>query len=149
MSNRNARLVAIGCVLAGVCAGVAGAQVFESVTRQYLNTGLFSVRTGQKAYFRVSLDDVDGAPPTRVVLQLFDPGGVALAKKEATLLPGQSATLERSGPGLFRAHADVIDPDLPLSARRTAASTVEVVDTVTGTTRFVCSDPGGLPPGRY
>jgi hypothetical protein len=149
MSNRNTRLVALGCLLAGVFAGVAGAQALEAVQRQYLNTGLFSVKTDQTAHFRVSLDDVAGAPPTRIVLQLLDSNGAVVAKKETTLLPGQSTTLQRSGPGLFRAHADVIDPDLTLSARRATVSTVEVVDTLTGAVRFVCSDPGGLPPGRY
>jgi hypothetical protein len=149
MSNRSMLSIAVSCLFVGVFAGVAGGEALEAVNRQYLNTGLFPVKTNQTAYFRVSLDDVPGAPPTRVVLQLFDSGGVVVARKETTLLPGQSATLQRSGAGLFRAHADVIDPDLPLSPRRTTVSTVEVVDTITGGSHFVCSDPGGLPPGRY
>ena len=150
MWSRNTGLIAIGCLLAGVFAGVAGGEALEAVNQQYLNTGVFSVRTNETAYFRVSLDDLAGAPPTRVVMQLFDPAGVVLARKETTLLPGQTATLQLSGPGLFRAHADVIEPDLPLSARRTPASTLEVVDTITGTTRPSCGpDPKGLPPSRY
>jgi hypothetical protein len=149
MSNRKITLLAAGCLLAGLSAGVGAAQVLQAVQRQHLNTGLFTLLNNQTAHFRVSLDDVSGAPPTRVVLQLFDPGGAVIAHKEATLLPGQSASLQRSGPGVYRAHADVIDPDLQLSRRRAAVGTVEVVDTVSGGVRFVCSDPGGLPPGRY
>jgi hypothetical protein len=149
MSNRNITLLAAGCLLAGLSAGAGAAQALQAVQRQHLNTGLFTLLNNQTAYFRVSLDDGVGAPPTHVVLQLLDPGGAVVAHKEATLLPGQSALLQRSAPGIYRAHADVIDPDLQLSRRRVTVGTVEVVDTVTGGVRFVCSDPGGLPPGRY
>ena len=149
MSNRKTGLIMVVCLLIGACVGIAGAQAVEVAQRRYLNTGLFSLSTDQVARFRVSLDDHAGAPPARVVLQWFSPTGASLGKRETSLLPGQSTTLQTSGPGVFRAHAEVIDPDLPLSPRRAPVASLEVVDTLTGIVRPTCGfNPWPIPPGR-
>ena len=51
MSKRTIRLIAAACVVAGVVAGVAGAQVIQNLQRQYLNTGLFSVGIDENRTF--------------------------------------------------------------------------------------------------
>jgi len=147
MSKRTIRLIAAACVVAGVVAGVAGAQVIQNLQRQYLNTGLFSVGVNEIAHFHVSLDDARTGPAARVILQLIDEtGAVVAATGELTLQAGQSASLRTPGPGLFRAHAEVIETVLQLSARRTSAGTVEVINSVTGVVRPIPSfDPHQIP----
>jgi hypothetical protein len=149
MSNRRIMVVAATCGLVGVLAGAVGAQVLQIVQRRYLNTGMFSVAPGEMATFHLTLEDQAGAPPARVVLQLFDQEGAVVARQDATLLAGQSSMLQAPGPGLFRAHAEMVESVSQITQRRTAVGTVEVADTLTGVVRPVCSfDPIGVPGGR-
>jgi hypothetical protein len=149
MSKRTIGLIAAAAVLAGVVAGVAGAQIVQSFQRQFLNTGLFSVGPDEIANFHVSLDDARSGPPARVILQLIDETGAVVASTgELVLQAGHSASLRTPGPGLFRAHAEVIETVLQLSARRTSAGTVEVINSVTGVVRPIPSfDPQQIPSG--
>ena len=147
MSKRTIRLIAAACVVAGVVAGVAGAQVIENLQRQYLNTGLFSVGIDEIAHFHVSLDDARNGPAARVILQLIDETGTVVAGTgEIPLQAGKSVSLRTPGPGLFRAHAEVIEPTLQLSARRRSVATVEAINLVTGVVRPIPSfDPHQIP----
>ena len=147
MSKRSIRLIAAACVIAGVAAGVAGAQVIQTLQRQYLNTGLFSVGPDEVAHFHVSLDDARNGPAARVILQLIDETGTVVAGTgEIPLQAGKSVSLRTPGPGLFRAHAEVIEPTLQLSARRRSVATVEAINLVTGVVRPIPSfDPHQIP----
>lgn len=130
-TTRNHRWLAIGCLLVGVCGGVAGAQVVENLIKvNYLNTGLFALAEGDTALFSVSLDDVRSGQPARVRLQFLDENGMLLASEDAVLGAGQSKTLRLSRAGLTRAHAEVVDPPLQLALRRTFLGMVEVIDSV-------------------
>src|SRR5687768_8788239 len=91
----------VGLVLGGVFAGFAGAQIIEDFTSRFLNTGLFTVGSGEGVNFHVSLDDRRAGPPARVLLRLFDAKGAVVARQEAVLEPGQSSTLQFRQPGLF------------------------------------------------
>ena len=144
------RIIATGCLLIGLLAGVAGAQIVEAITRlQFLNTGLFTVTADQEAAFHVSLDDRRDAPPARVALRVFDAAGIPVARQDVVLAAGQSTTLRVAGPGVFRAHAQIAESALDFTARRQVAGSVEVIDKLTGIIRPTCSfDPWGLPPGR-
>jgi hypothetical protein len=138
-------LIAVGCLLTGALAGVAGAQVADLVSRpHFLNSGLFTVGPREGADFRVALDDHPAARPTRVGLQFFDHAGAVVASDEVILQPGQSTSLQLREPGVYRAHARILEPNLRLSDRRTVVGTVELfdIDTLLGT-KFVCSI-GGL-----
>jgi hypothetical protein len=149
MTKRTIRLIAAACVVAGVAAGVAGAQVIQSLQRQFLNTGLFSVGTNEIAYFHVSLDDARSGPDAKVILQLIDETGAVIAGTgELVLHAGQSVSLRTPGPGRFRAHAEVTETVFQLSPRRTSAGTVEVINSVTGVVRPIPSfDPHQIPSG--
>jgi len=147
MSKRTIRLIAAACVVAGVAAGVAGAQVIQTSQRQFLNTGLFSVGTNEIASFHVSLDDARSGPDAKVILQLIDETGTVVASTGELLLhAGQSASLRTPGPGPFRAHAEVIESALEFSARRRPVATVEVINSLTGVVRPIPSfDPHPIP----
>jgi hypothetical protein len=149
MSRRRMTLLGAVCVLTGVFVGMAAAQAIDTAPRRYVNTAMFSVGTNQVAKFYVSLDDHEGAPPAQVLMQLFNANGAEMAKRETTLLPGQSAFLQSPGPGVYRAHAELREPDLQLSARRAAAGSVEIRDTLTGIVRPSCHlNPWPIPGGR-
>ena len=151
MSNTQTRLIAIGCLLSGIFVGVAGAQVAETLQQRFLNSGLFAVTADERANFHVTLDDQRGAPPALVRLQILDQNGVVVARREVTLLPGQSASLAKSGPGLFRAHAEVVESGLLFTKRRTTVGSVEVIDDLKGVIRPSCPlmyDPFGQGGGR-
>jgi hypothetical protein len=139
-----ATMMALGCLLIGVFAGVVGAQVVQGRDRaHYLNTGLFSVGPGEETTFRVTLDDHRTGPPARVSLQLYDQNGAVLLADEVTLQPGESTALQLREPGVFRAHAQVLESPLRLSNRRTVVGTVELFDIkTTDPPRFVCSVAG-------
>lgn len=96
---------------------------------------------GEGVRFNVTLDDHHGGAPTRVSLRLFDRNGVAVARKDAVLQPGQSHVLQTFQPGLYRAQAQVVDPGPPVNSRRSVLGTVELfnVNAFTTETRFVCS----------
>jgi hypothetical protein len=149
MSKTTSQLVAGACLIVGVLVGAAGAQVLQTWQRRFLNTGLFAVSAGQTARFHVTLDDNRGQAPAGVVLQVLDAKGAVVASRNAVLQPGESATLENPGPGLFRAHAEIVEPLLEAAPRRAVVGTVEVADSFTGVVRPVCSfDPVGIGGGR-
>jgi hypothetical protein len=135
MSKKKIGLIVVVCALVG--ASVFGAQVIEAFKRQYLNTGLFSVAAHETAFFYVSLDDQKGEPPAHIVMQFFNASGVEIGRTEVDLEAGQSVRLVRPGPGLFRAHAEVTDTTLQLTARRAGVGAVEVIDTITGGVRHI------------
>jgi hypothetical protein len=146
MSKRNTTLIAVGCLLAAVLAGVPGAQA----TFQHLSvhTGLFTVTPHDTTNIHVSLHDRRGAPAVRVVLRLFDEFGVVLARQEASLEPGQSVTLVSPATGLVRANAEVDDPAFGLTGRVVVAG-VEVIDGVTAKPRSIPTfNPQPIPGGR-
>src|ERR671913_381461 len=105
MTTRRSTTIAIGGLLIGVFVGVAGAQVVQKSPSHYLNSGLFTVASGEGARFSVALDDVQGALPAQVTLQLHNEDGAVMTGKTITLQAGQSAILETHQPGTYRAHA--------------------------------------------
>lgn len=140
---RRPAFLAAACLLFGIFIGVAGAQVVKPLAAHYLNSGLFSVSPGEGARFRVALDDHQNAPPANVMLQLHDEEGSVLAQKTITLLPGQSTDLATQQPGVYRAHARVVDPADPPSDRRVTVGSVEIFDIDTlRIRRYLCV--GGL-----
>lgn len=149
--QRATKTIVMVCLLAGVLAGAAGAQVVEAVFRlQFLNTSLFTVTADQEAAFHVTLHDRRGALPVRVALRLFDAAGNPVGGHDAVLQAGASTTLRVPGPGDFRAHARIVDSTpVDLTLQRQISGSVEVIDRLTGVIRPTCSfDPWGLPPGR-
>jgi len=58
MSKLRVYVIGAAILVTGVGIGVAGAQVAQALLQpSFLNTGLFSVRPGERARFFVSLDD--------------------------------------------------------------------------------------------
>ena len=148
-TRRQISSVAIGCLLAGLCAGAVGAQVVERARRiRYLNTGLFALEAQDQAQFNITLDDVRTGAPGRVLIQFLDERGTVVSRDQIVLQAGQSASLQMDGPGLFRVHAELIESGLQLTGRRAVVGTLEVLDKVTGERRPTCSiDEGGSPQG--
>lgn len=137
---KNRAWLAIGCLLVGLCGGAVGAQVFNAVLNaSYLNSGLFSMAVDDAALFHVTLDDTSSGLPARVRLEFLDEAGVVVSRKDVDLLAGQSTTLRIAGEGEYRAHAQVLDPDLRLTGRRAVVGAVEVFDLTTGQRGPVCS----------
>ena len=94
-------------------------------------------------------------------MRLLDSKGGVVARQDVSLEPGQSATLAYRLPGVFRAQAQIVEPDAPLGTRRIVVSTIEIfgLGTRTGETqaqaldlgiprRFVCSSDDGAGNGR-
>ena len=144
MSKTFVTCIACGCLLAGALAGLAGAQVLDTWQQRFLNSGPFSVAPGQTASFRVALDEQPGGLPARVLLQLLDENGKVVTESDVTLQPGQWATLHGREPGVFRAHARVVESATGLTGRRTVVGTIEVSDTLT--TRPVCNVDTSIDP---
>jgi hypothetical protein len=151
----------LALLLVGIVAGAGAAQVLPTLEPDsFLNTGLFSVGQGEGVNFHVSLDDRRTGPPTTVLLRLLDRSGAVVARREATLNPGQSTTLVHREPGLYRAHAEVVEPDGALGARRIVLGTVEIFSfnlndagamalvAASPISRFVCSTNDGGTNGR-
>lgn len=149
MSNKKIGLIAVGCLILGICIGVAGAQL---LLRFFLNTGVFTVQAGEIVNFTVSLDEQRGQPPATVSMQLIDESGAVIAGKTALLQPGQSTSLvfTFAEQGRVRAHAELIQSITQLTLRRTPIGSIEIIDRLTGeVVRYLFSfDPWGLPGGR-
>ena len=146
MSKRTITFVAVTCLLVGIFAGVGGAQVIQY---KIANSGLATVNDSETMKFHFTLEDAAGTPPAVVQMQLLNENGAVVASKIVTLNPGQSATLESASPGLRRAHADVVDSVPQITDRRTGVGSVEIHNSLTTETRFVCSfDPKGAGGGR-
>ena len=145
------KTVVAGCLIAGVMAGAGAVLVAQAVYRlQFLNTSLFTVMENQDAAFHVTVDDKPGGLPARVALRAFNAAGALVGSHDAVLMAGQSTTMRIPGPGVFRAHAQIVDASpLDLVARRRVIGSVEVIDNLTAEIRPTCSfDPWGLPGGR-
>ena len=146
MSKRTITSIAVACLVVGIFAGGAAAQI---VQYKVLNSGLTTVNDHETIKFHFTLEDKEGMPPAIVQMQLLNETGSVVASKIVTLDPGHSATLEDSSAGLRRAHADIVDAVSQVTTRRAAVGTVEVHDTLTKIVRPVCSpDVGGAGGGR-
>ena len=148
---RRPKTIVAGCLIVGVIAGAAAVLVAQAVYRlQFLNTSLFTVKASEEAAFHVTVDDKPGGLPARVALRAFDAAGALVGSHDAVLIAGQSTTMRIPGPGVFRAHAQIVDASpLDLVARRRVIGSVEVFDNLTADIRPTCSfDPWGLPGGR-
>ena len=141
-------------LITGAFAGVLGAQVIDSLLRRsFVNTGLFTVGAGEGVNFHIALDDARTGPPARVLMQLFNQNGAAVAREEVLLAPGQSKTLAYRQPGRYRAHAQIMEPDERLGSRRIVLGTVEIFPLdpglcLTSLPRFACSADDGSGNGR-
>jgi hypothetical protein len=137
-------VLAAGCLLFGVLLGAAGAQVVETRPAHYLNSGLFTVAPGEGARFTVALDDYRTGEPAQVTLQLYDEDGGVLTAKTLTIEAGRSTVIETRQPGVYRAHARIVDRVESSSDRRVAVGSVEVGDLdLASPTRFICMPPPG------
>ena len=145
----------LGLLLVGILAGAAGAQAVQIFTpASFLNWGLFTLAADERVHFNVTLDDTQRGPQTQVLQQLFDASGVVVARQITTLGPGKSATLRYAGPGVFRAHAEVLEPANTLfGIRRIVVGTVEILGTgaagVDARAFAVQSLDDGLTPRRF
>lgn len=107
--------------------GAGGAHAVQLLAPpSFLNTGLFTLGKGETALFNVTLDDERGGPSANVIMQLFDPRGVLVARQAAVLAPGQSATLRYDQPGVYRAHAEIVSPNTSFTLRRRLVTTLEI-----------------------
>jgi hypothetical protein len=148
--------LAVGMLMVGVLAGVVGAQIAGN--SRFVQTGLFTVGQGEGVAFHVTLDDGRTGSPANVALRLLNQAGQVVARQDAVLEPGQSATLRFRTPGVYRAFAQAVEPEAPLSARRVVVGTVEIFDleedvqarslALAGRTRFVCSQQDGSGSSR-
>jgi hypothetical protein len=152
----------VALLLVGMMAGAAGVHAVQSLERaRFLNSGLFTLAAGEAVNFNATLDDHRGGPPAKVLMRLLDSKGAVVARQDVVLEPGQSATLSYRLPGVFRAQAQIVEPDVPLGTRRIVVSTIEIfgLGTRTGETqaqaldfgiprRFVCSSDDGAGNGR-
>ena len=148
---KGVRTIVAGCLIGGVMAGAAAVLVAQAVFRvQFMNTSLFTVGKTEDAAFHVTVDDRAGGLPARVALRVFDTAGAVVGSHDAVLLAGQSTTMRVPGPGVFRAHAQVVDSSpLDFALRRRVVASVEVIDNLTAEIRPTCSfDPSGIPGGR-
>jgi hypothetical protein len=120
------RITGFVLLLIGIAVGVGAAQIVPGgEPSSFLNTGLFTVNTGEGVSFHASLDDRRGALPATVMLRLVDDAGAVVARRDVVLGPGQSATLQYLKPGRLRAHADIVEGD-SASQRRIVLGTVEI-----------------------
>jgi hypothetical protein len=136
------KVVAGGLVLIGALAGVARAQVSQPGARaQYIGTGLFTVGRGEAVNVHVSLDDHAGAPSGNVIVQILDTKGGTVARRDVTLLPGQSTTLQVQQPGTYRVHSQTTTLPFPLCERRTLIGNAEIYKLQAGVSLPVGPDP--------
>jgi hypothetical protein len=150
VSNKT-RLIATACLLTGVVAGAAGAQVLQN-RQELVRSGLFSLVSGETARFFVVLGDQRGMAPATVSLRFLNQNGTVVGRtRQVTLLPGQSAMHETTVPGTLRAEAEVADGAGPLSPQRLTLGSLEVHGFIPGAIRPVCPpvlDPFGQRGGR-
>jgi hypothetical protein len=145
MRVTNRKWIAAGCLIAGVFGGAAGAEVVESTRRaRSLDTGLFSLKADDRASFYVTLNDHAAPGPAQLRLQFIDHAGSPAGAQDMTLQPGQSARLHISGPGHFRARAEVLDPAFQFTSGPMIMGTMEVLNLTTEQRGPVCTihDPG-------
>jgi hypothetical protein len=134
-----------------VCVGALGAQVLARVSLvRYLNTGIIALSDNQTAEFFVTLDDTRGGAPANVLMQFLDDQGVAVARREVVLRPGQSASLETSGPGFVRGHAELMETTSLFTQRRAVVGSATVLNLTTRERDPSCSvdESGSRDAGR-
>ena len=126
MSKMTTMKVTTVGLLIGACAVAVAAQTTPQEPTQYINSGLFTVGAGEGVSVHVSLDDRRTAASGKVLLQIFDRNGTAVARQDFTLRPGQSATLQIREPGQYRAHAQTIELPFPYCERRRLIGNAEI-----------------------
>lgn len=141
------RAGAVLVLLASMLVGVAEAQRAPRGTRRpgYCTGGPFTL-TGGHVKFHVALDDRELEPAAAVLMRLIDQDGSVVMSRRVELQPGQSATLEFSGVGLFRAQAETVDllsQGARVSDRRAVVSTVELFDDFRIILPVDCAEPAG------
>lgn len=145
-------IIGASCLVLGLFIGAAGVQARQMKELvHYLNSGLFTIGTNEGAEFRVTLDDHSGAPPAQVALQFYDGAGTVVLTDRITLQPGQSSSIQLREPGLYRAHAAVLEPSSRVSDRRVVVGTVELFDSLSiEPKRPVCmiAGPGRIPDAQ-
>lgn len=132
---------ALALLLAGAGAGVAGGQTLGTAPTThrtgYCPGGLFTLTGGTLSTptlgtvkFHVALDDRRSGPDGLVLMRLIDHEGTVVKAQTVLLRPGESATLEHAGFGLYRAQAETFEsvPNVDLSDRRRVVGTVELFD---------------------
>jgi hypothetical protein len=152
--------IGLTLLLVGVISGAAGAHaVRRFASPGILGSGLFTVQAGEAVDFNVTLQAERGDPPTRVLLHLLDANGVIVARRDAILEPGKSATLRHRLPGVLRAQAQIVNTVAPVGSTSLLISTIEIFSSsdptsldpgldATGRRRFVCSSDDPALPGR-
>ena len=153
---KKSTMMGFGLLLVGMLAGAGGAHALQVLENTRLvNTGQFSVADGESLRFHVTLQDRRDAAPARVQLRLLDRAGAVVARQDASLAAGQSATLAYARPGVYRAQAQAFEADGTASPSRILLGTVEIFGPVepfsldlTAPRRFVCSHDDGGGNGR-
>ena len=119
---------ALALLLATTFVGAAEAQTPPPGTSRaaYFTGGLFTL-SGDTARFAVTLDDNNSEPILLVLMRIIDQAGNVVQTKGVRLGPGQSATLEHSGWGLYRVQAETFEFSSPInfSDRRTVVASVQ------------------------
>jgi hypothetical protein len=150
--------IGLSLLLVGVITGAAGAhavQILSTEPTSILGSSLFTLETGEAVNFNVTFQAGRDAPAARVLLQLLDANGAAVARRDVTLEPGRSATLRYGLPGVLRAQAQIIEPTP--TDQSLVLSTIEIFGIndpksldldLKSRRRFVCSSDDGAGPGR-
>jgi hypothetical protein len=146
MSNKKTRWIAAGCVLVCVLAGATGTQKAQPLERTTVATPLFTVGPEEVVYFRVSLPGERGGPQARVLLRLLDEDGAVVARDQAIVPSGGSASIRWQGPVLVRAHA-LFESASPLNGSQSPVGAAEIVLNTT-VTRYIPSHNLPIPGGR-
>ena len=136
----------LALLMTGSIVSVAGAQILTTATKQepaaYCTGGLLTLTAGV-VKFHVSLDDLKSGPLGFVRMRLIDYDGTVVKTEDVWLRPGQSATLELSGSGLYRAQAELFESVTDLSVRRRVVGTAELfdIDHFRAVVPVICSPP--------
>lgn len=153
---KKSTMVGCGLLLVGILAGAGGAHALQVLQNTRLvNTGQFSLASGETVRFHATLQDRRDGAPARVQLRLLDRLGGIVVRRDVSLAAGQSATLEYAQPGVYRAQAQAFEPDGTASLTRILLGTVEIFGPaepysldLTTPRRFVCSHDDGGSNGR-
>ncbi len=147
MAIRKGPLFAACCLAAGICVGVAGAQIVATVQRSILATGAFEVSPGTTAAFFITIEGPRAASPVSVVMEIVDRTGVVVAFRETRMQAGQTAVLETPHVGVLHGRARIVESTLQILSGRRVAGSVEVKNTLTGEIRPSCTIYDPVPAG--
>jgi hypothetical protein len=124
----------------GVLIGATGASAVEALTASSLDTGVFSVRSGEEGRFFVALHGQAGTAPATVALQILNERGGVVVQKSISLAAGRSTSVAVDVPGRYRGHASITGGPVFGSESRVVGS-AEVGNDLTLVTRPVCPIP--------